>query len=315
MKRNSSIPGISMLIIASAIWGMAFVAQVMGMDSMQPFTFTMFRAFVGGIFLIFAVVIVDKIRKNNRKLFFIKERRFCVDVTKTELIAGIVCGAVLFVAINLQQIGIGYTSAGKAGFLTSLYIVIVPIVGIFMGRRPRFTVWIGVALACTGVYLLSITEGFTISLGDILVILCALVFSADILLVEYYSPKVDGIRMSSIQFLVVGVLSAIVAFAFEEPSWTQFADALGPVLYVGIMSSGFGYTLQILGQRSVNSTVAALIMSLEAVFAALGSIAILGDSMSAREMVGCVILFCALIVAQILPPKEGAPKKEEQLEP
>jgi drug/metabolite transporter (DMT)-like permease len=222
---------------------------------------------------------------------------------KTVLIGGVCCGIALFLASNLQQVGIQYTSVGKAGFITAMYIVLVPVLGIFLGKRAGLKVWISVALAVAGLYLLCITEGFSIGKGDILVLLCAFGFSAHILVIDYFSPKADGVRLSCIQFLVCGILSGICMFVTEKPDLSAILQAWMPILYAGVMSCGVAYTLQIIGQKDMDPTIASLILSLESVVSVLSGWALLGQKLSARELFGCVLMFAAIILAQ-LPGKE-----------
>lgn len=206
----------------------------------------------------------------------------------------------------LQQIGLVYTSAGKAGFITALYILIVPILGLFIGKKVGTKTWIGVALAVVGMYLLCITSGFSIAFGDLMVLLCAFVFSLHMLAVDYFSPKVDGVKLSCIQFFVCGILSAIPMMIFEQPQMGQIMDAWLPIAYAGILSSGVAYTLQIISQKHLNPTVASLLMSLESVFAVLTGWLILHEKLTLREFLGCVLVFVAIILAQLPEKKQQA---------
>ena len=217
---------------------------------------------------------------------------------------GAACGLLLGGATLLQQAGMQTASAGKAGFLTALYIVIVPVLGIFLGRRPGLKVWMGVVLALVGAYLLSVKGGAGIASGDLLVIASAVVFSLHILVIDSVPAGVDGVRLSCVQFLVAGVFALVLALFLESFTWRDILSAWVPLLYTGVVSSGVGYTLQILGQRTVNPTVASLILSLESVFAALAGWAILGQALSLRELFGCALVFVAVILAQ-LPSKKG----------
>ena len=204
------------------------------------------------------------------------------------------------VAANLQQIGIQYTSAGKAGFITAMYILIVPVLGLFLKKKVPGRIWLCILIAVVGLYLLSVTEGFSsISKGDVYVLLCALAFSFHIMAVDHYAPLVDGVRLSSIQFLICGVLSGILMFLFEEPNLENILNAAVPILYAGIMSCGVAYTLQIIGQKYTRPTIASLIMSLESVFAVLAGIVVLREIPTARETMGCVLMFLAIIIAQL----------------
>ena len=221
---------------------------------------------------------------------------------KTLLMGGIACGICLCLASNFQQFGIKYTTVGKAGFITACYIVIVPILGLFLKKKCSPYIWGAVVMALIGLYLLCITDGFSIGKGDILVMICAVLFSLHILVIDYFSPKVDGVKMSCIQFLVCGILSGIPALIFENPQISSILAAWQPILYAGVMSCGVAYTLQIVGQKNMNPTVASLILSLESCISVLAGWIILGQSMSRKEILGCVIMFAAIILAQ-LPEK------------
>ena len=210
-------------------------------------------------------------------------------------------------ASNLQQFGVKYTTVGKAGFITALYIVLVPIFGIFLKKKVGVKVWISVAISVVGLYLLCMTEKLSISKGDFLVLLCAIVFSIHILVIDHFSPLVDGVRMSCIQFWITGILSAIPMFLFEKPSLSAIFAAAVPLLYAGVMSSGVAYTLQIVAQKDADPTVASLILSLESVFSVLAGWAVLGQVMSMREICGCVLMFAAIILAQLPERKTVQP--------
>lgn len=226
-----------------------------------------------------------------------------IEPRRVLIIGGVCCGVILTVSTSLQQIGLVYTTAGKAGFITALYILIVPLLGLFLGKKVGGKTWIGVALAVAGMYLLCIKEGFSISYGDFMVLLCAFVFSLHILTVDYFSPKVDGVRLSCIQFFVCGCLCAVPMVLFERPEIRQILQAWLPLAYAGVLSSGVAYTLQIITQKHLNPTVASLLMSLESVFAALTGWLILKERLSPKELLGCVLVFAAIILAQL--PENG----------
>lgn len=290
---REKIKSLIILFAATIIWGFAFVAQSKGMDYVGGFTFNCLRCFLGGAVLIPVIVVSDKKRKSKEDGNIIRSDR------KRLITGGVCCGAFLCVASNLQQFGIKYTTVGKAGFITAMYIVIVPVAGIFLKRKAGKFVWIGVALAIAGLYLLCINEDFYIGKGDLLVLGCAVVFSGHILCVDYFSPLVDGVRLSCIQFFTCGILSGIPMLIFEDVSLRNIADCSVPLLYAGIMSCGVGYTLQIIGQKNINPTVASMVFSLEAVFSLLAGWIILGQNMSEREIAGCVIMFAAIVLAQL----------------
>lgn len=280
------------LLMAAFIWGVAFVAQSVGMDYIGPFTFNGIRCLIGSIVLIPCMVGFDFWKKKSG------EKAVCED-KKTLWKAGILCGVILFAATNAQQIGLQYTTAGKAGFITALYIVLVPIIGIFLKKKTGWNIWISVLIAVVGFYLLCIKDGFALSKGDFYVLICSLVFPFHIWAVNHYAPKVDGVRLSCIQFLVCGVLSMICMFLFESPQIENVLQAWMPLLYAGILSCGVGYTLQIAGQKDFNPTVASLLMSFESVFSVLAGWILLGEALSRREIFGCVLIFAGVILAQI----------------
>ena len=288
-----------MLVLTAFIWGTAFVAQSVGMDYLGPFTFNGVRSLIGGAALLPCIWLFQKGKGKATE----KPSRGA----RKELIAGgIACGLLLFAASSLQQIGIQYTTAGKAGFITAFYIVIVPVLGIFLHKKINGKVWGAVAIALAGLYFLCITEKFAVGKGDILIFLCALVFSIHILVIDYFSPKVDGVKMSCIQFFVCGIVSLPPMFFKETPKIGAIVEGWAPLLYAGVLSCGVAYTLQIIGQKNVNPAVASLILSLESCFSVLAGWMVLGEKLSMRESVGCVLMFAAIILAQ-LPDR----KKEE----
>ena len=288
-----------MLVLTAFIWGTAFVAQSVGMDYLGPFTFNGVRSLIGGAALLPCIWLFQKGKGKATE----KPSRGA----RKELIAGgIACGLLLFAASSLQQIGIQYTTAGKAGFITAFYIVIVPVLGMFLHKKISGKVWGAVAIALAGLYFLCITEKFAVGKGDILIFLCALVFSIHILVIDYFSPKVDGVKMSCIQFFVCGIVSLPPMFFTETPKIGAIVEGWAPLLCAGVLSCGVAYTLQIIGQKNVNPAVASLILSLESCFSVLAGWMVLGEKLSMRESVGCVLMFAAIILAQ-LPDR----KKEE----
>lgn len=281
------------LLLTATIWGVAFVAQSVGMEYIGPFTFNAIRCVLGGMVLI-PVILVLKKKKETGAENQEKEDR------KTLWMGGIACGVILCIASNLQQFGIMEASVGKSGFFTALYIVMIPVIGIFIGKRPGIKLWFCVAMAVVGMYLLCMKDGsFTIERADIMLLLCALAFSFHILVVDYFSPKVDGVKMSCIQFFVCGVLSAVGMLFTETPDISNIQAAWLPLLYAGLLSCGVGYTLQIVGQKGINPVIASLIMSLESVISALAGWVILGQVLSPKEILGCVLMFVAIIITQI----------------
>lgn len=296
--KNSERKGNLLLALTALIWGCAFVAQSVGMDYVGPFTFQCTRSLIGSAVLVPVFLVLRHNKKKNGTYTPPSPQE-----KKTQLTAGILCGVIMTVAANLQQSGIQYTTAGKAGFITAIYILIVPILGLFMKKKASPRLWFCVALALVGLYLLSVTEGFSnVNKGDILILLCAVAFAFHILAVDYYADKVDGVLLSCTQFLICGVLSGIAMLLWEQPHWENLAAAALPILYAGVMSCGVAYTLQIIGQKYTNPTMASLIMSLESVFAVLGGMLLLNEALTLRESIGCLLMFAAIIIPQ-LPEK------------
>ena len=282
------------LLLTAFIWGVAFVAQSVGMDYIGPFTFNCARSLIGGLVLIPLILFLrkrDKSKKNE-----IEEKAY----KKNTVLGGICCGIFLCAASCFQQFGIMYTTVGKAGFITALYIV--PILGIFIGKKIAPIVWGSSVIAVIGFYMLSISGQVSISKGDILVLICAVLFSFHILVIDYFSPKGDGVTISCIQFLTSGVICGILMLIFENPNLSDILAAYLPILYAGVMSCGVAYTLQIVGKKNMDPTVASLILSLESVFSVLAGWVILGQSLTGRELIGCSLVFAAVILAQ-LPQK------------
>lgn len=283
-----------LLVLTALIWGCAFVAQSVGMDYVGPFTFNMARFLIGAIVLLPVIWFMDRQRKTGAEKGAGQ---------KTLIIGGICCGTALAVASTLQQWGILFTTVGKAGFITAMYIVIVPLLGVFIGKKVRPLIIGCVAIAVVGFYFLCMTESLHLGLGDFLVLLCAIAFSIHILVIDHFSPKVDGVKMSAIQFLTAAIISAVPTLLWEQPVLTEILQAWQPVLYAGVMSCGAAYTLQIIAQKNADPTVASLLLSLESVFSVLAGWVLLGQGLSLKELFGCVLIFCAIILAQ-LPEKK-----------
>ena len=292
-----------LLILTAFIWGVAFVAQSVGNAYVGPWTFTASRSVIGALFLIPCIAFLDRLKEKESGTLESADHR--PKNTKTLLIGGICCGTALAIASMLQQYGIAYTTVGKAGFITAMYIILVPILGIFLKQKPGLRVWISVVIAVIGLYFLCMTDSLTLGKGDLLVMLCALVFSFHILIIDHFSPMVDGVRMACIQFAVVAVICGIPALIFERPDFSSLIAAWAPILYAGMLSSGVGYTLQIVAQKNYDPTVASLIMSLESVFSVLAGWVILGQALSPRELFGCTLMFGAIILVQ-LPERKKA---------
>ncbi|MGN1119714.1 MAG: DMT family transporter [Oscillospiraceae bacterium] len=290
-----------LLLLTAIIWGVAFVSQSEGMQHMGPFTFSAARSILGSIVLLPVIAVT---RARARKSDDESRRKLPL---KPTLIGGLCCGLALTAASLLQQFGVSMTTVGKSGFITAMYIIFTPILGIFIGRKAPWIVWVSAALGAVGLYLLCMNgEEFSISTGDLLVLLCAVMFAVHILVIDRFSPQTDGVVLSCIQFFVCFVISLVGVLIFEQPSFEQITDGAISVLYAGIMSSGVAYTLQIVGQKGLDPTVAALILSLESVVATIaGYIAYLvgflenDQTMTARQIAGCVVVFAAVILVQL----------------
>ena len=290
---RKSLRGSLLLLLGSVIWGAAFVAQRVGMDHLGPFSFNGIRMLLAGIVLIPVAAFIDRKKEPGVR-----------PDPKDQRKAGLLCGVLLFVASSLQQMGLVTTSAGKAGFITALYVVLVPMAAWLLFRKnPGRVIWLGVVLAVFALWLLCMPAGggFALQGGDLLVLGCAVAFTGQILCVDYYAPKVSGVKLARDEFLVTGALSLLIAVFTETITWTGIREALIPILYAGLMSGAVAYTLQIIGQRDTDPTVASLIMCLESVFATLSGALILGEKMTVRETVGCVLMFVAVVLAQLSP--------------
>lgn len=298
--------GSSLLLgLAAFIWGVAFVAQSVGMEYVEAFTFNGCRFLIGGAVLLPFIWVMGKKKQRTKPERISKtaeggqEKEAAAKKGRIGILGGICCGVALFVASSFQQFGVAETTVGKAGFITALYIVIVPLLSIFLKKKSSWRVWPPVALATAGMYLLCMTEGLRISRGDIYVFLCAVCFSFHILVIDYVSPKADGVVISCVQFFTAGIISAIAAAVFETPRLSSIMAAWAPIAYAGVMSCGVGYTLQVVGQKHTDPVLASLILSLESVFSLLAGWVILGQKLSPKELSGCVLVFCAIILAQL----------------
>lgn len=300
---KKSIKGPLMLLMAAAIWGFAFVAQSTAMNKVGPFTFLAVRSLLGALVLVPIIIIKDNFIKNKAVTTEHK------GISKL-LAGGILCGIALAAASCFQQLGICYTTASKSGFITAMYILIVPIMGFFFKKKVSLKLWFCVLLAVVGMYLLCVKEGLHINIGDVLTFICAIFFAVQIMIVDYYSPRVDGVKLSCIQFLVTAIISGNLMFIFEKPSVTDIMSAWLPIVYAGVCSSGIAFTLQILGQKYTEPTVASLIMSFESVFATIGGVLILKEIPGVREWIGIGLMFVAIMVSQIPKKDNGDVVKE-----
>lgn len=322
LKEKSTVKNSLLLLLAACIWGVAFVAQSAGMDYVGPFTFNATRFVLGG------TVLLPLIWVRSRKAGQTENRNAQTGASKTNeadgaltaaegktastwkttLLGGLSCGLVLGLASTLQQMGIVHTSVGKAGFITTLYIVLVPILGLFLHKKVRPIIWLGAVMAACGLYLLCVNETLSINRGDVLIFICAILFAVHILVIDYFSPKMDGVVLSCVQFYTSALISGVLAFLFEKPELSGLIAAAVPVLYAGVMSCGVAYTLQVIGQKGMDPTVASLILSLESVVSVLAGWVILGQKLSSKELLGCAVVFAAVILVQ-LPERQKEGKR------
>jgi len=279
-----------MLLFAAAIWGFGFVAQRLGMNFLEPFAFNSMRFLLGSLSLLPLLWILYR-----------KTPAITVQESDKSLLlkGGISCGLVLFVAATLQQYGLFYTTAAKAGFITGLYLILVPILGIFLRHKTGLSIWLGAALALVGLYLLSVNDNFSMSRGDTLIFVGALFWAFHILVIDHFSGRVDPIQLSAVQFLVCGALSLGISLLIETPTLTSIIDCWKPILFAGVVSVGIAYTLQVVAQKNANPSHAAIIMSLEAVFAAIGGVWLLDETLSSRAWFGCALMMAGMFLSQV----------------
>ena len=293
--KNKKIIGNALLTLVAIIWGTAFVFQRVGMDHIEPITFTASRMSLAAVF----IGIVSLIKKSNTEDVSQRE-----NYNKNTIVGGICCGCFLASASIFQQMGIVYTTAGKAGFITALYMLLVPIISfVLFKKRNTLLVWLAVLLGIAGMYLLCMTESLELSRGDALIGICALLFSGHILYCDHFAGRGNPIKISAIQFLTTAIISWVFAIIMEKPDIETILEAMIPIVYCGIVSGGIGYTLQMVAQKYTDPTVASLLMSLESVFAVIAGVIILNERMSGRELLGCIIMFTAIILVQIPLPK------------
>lgn len=290
MKKQ--LRGSALLLLATVIWGSAFVSQSIAMDHMGPFTFQAVRCLLAVLVLIPVILIADSFKKDEKTFW---QRWADPKLWK----AGVLCGIPLFIACNLQQVGLVDTDAGKSGFLTAMYIVIVPVIGIFLKRKPTIMVPISVGIAVAGLYCLSCVGVTQVNIGDLLTLGCALMFAVQIVCVDLFAGNTDSLRLNTIQAFVCALLSSLVMFLTEEPSWEGIRLCALPLAHVGILSMGLAYYLQIIGQKDLDTTPASLIMSLESVFAVIFGVLILKETMTGWELLGCCLVFSAVVLSQI----------------
>lgn len=294
-------------VLAAFIWGTAFVAQDLCADAIGTFTFNAARYFIAVLALLVVILISDKMKKDKPILSPAEKKA----ANKQLWIGGLCCGAALAIASNFQQAGlVAGTDAGKAGFITALYVVLVPVFGLFFKRKVNLPTWIAVVLSVVALYLLCIKGSFSLAPGDLLVLVCAICFSVHILVIDHFTATCDGVKLSCLQFLFAGTWSTILALFFDTISLQVLLDCIWPLLYVGVFSCGVGYTLQILAQKGSNPTVVTILLSLESVFAVIAGAVVLHQQMTAREYLGCVLMFAAVVLAQIPMPQKKEAKAE-----
>lgn len=293
-----------LLFLTALIWGVAFVAQSVAMDYIGPYTFNAARSLLGGIVLVPCVFLFGQKKKTVKDED--PSKGTAVDRPGDMITGGLLCGIMLFLSTTLQQVGIQYTTVAKAGFITALYIILVPILGIFLKKRVSFQIWISVVIAIIGLYLLCMKGSFHLGQGDFLMLVCSLCFALHILVIDHFTDKVSGVKLSCIQFFVCGLLSCILMFLFEKPAVSDILSAWLPIVYAGVFSSGVAYTLQIIGQKGTDPTIASLILSLESVVSVLAGWIILGQSLTPREILGCLLMFGAIILAQVAPVQKAS---------
>lgn len=294
-------------LLAAIIWGTAFVFQSEGAAYVGPFTFNTMRCAMATVFLGLILLGRDLLQKGRPRATADDAPKDKRNV-KALLLGGLLCGAMLACASNLQQLGLGATSPGKAAFITALYVVLVPVFGLFLGKRARGVIWIGVVLAVAGLYFLCITGKMSVDRSDFFVFLCALCFAVHIMIIDRFSPHVNGVELSCVQFAVVTVVSAIGMVLTEAPTWEAISACLWPLFYVGVFSGGVAYTLQILAQKNANPTVVSLLLCLESVFAVLAEGLMMAQWPSMREWIGCGLMLTAVVLAQ-LPEGKGRKKQ------
>ncbi len=285
-----------LLVFTALVWGCTFVVQSLGSEYVEASTLLALRHWIGGFVLLPVIALMDAYGRRKGNPPAAPQTR---EEKRTLLIGGIACGVFLFLAATTQQIGIGQTTTAKAGFITALYVLIVPFFALFMGSKISKKIWLCVVMGVVGLYLLCMTGGLSLSPGDTMVLLCAFLFAGHILTIDHFSPKTDGVRLSCIQFFTAAVLNTICMFLFEHPTIANIQAAMLPILYAGFLTCGVGFTLQVVAQRGLNPTVASLAMSLESVFSALAGWVILHQVLTGRELSGCLLMFAAIILAQL----------------
>ena len=297
-KSQTSLKGVFILLITAVIWGSSFVSQSVGAESVQAFTFMGIRTLMGAMVLLPFIIVRDKLSACTMTEKQLEGRKI---QDKKTVKYGIILGFFLCAATNIQQFAFNYSTAGKIAFLTAMYMFFVPLIGLFFKKRIPLITWICIGFGFLGIYFLSFSKGagFTdLNRGDVLALISALLFSCQILAIERFGEHCDGIKLSCVQFFVAGIISLVLMFIFEKPEWHSIKTASGSLLYAGIMSCGIAYTFQVVGQKHCEATIASLIMCTESVFAVLSAAILLHETLTAREILGCVIMFCAILISQ-----------------
>ncbi len=311
VMKNQRLKGNLILLLTSIIWGTSFISQSKGVESVPPMAFNGIRCLLGGVVLLPVIAFLDWGKRKKG----ITVQKF----NKKVILGGIICGCFLCFASTLQTLGMVYTSPGKAGFITAMYMIIVPIINIFRGKRPSVIILFSVIVAVAGLYLMCINSDITINKGDILIFMCAFLFAGHILVIDYFSPRVDGIKLSCLQFFVSGIINVIMMFIFEDPEIMPILNCWAAIGYSGAMSCGVAYTLQIVGQKYTDPTSASIIMSLESVFATLSTVILValgfnltGGAMTMREILGCILMFIAIILVELPVPQKSVNMTKQQ---
>lgn len=306
MQKRKETQSALLMILTSVIWGFAFVFQRTGMEHIGPFAFNFFRCLLS---LTFLLIVSTSFKLRNKRIGHkVDKSEFS---SKSLIIGGVLAGIALFLAMSTQQVGMVSTTASKAGFITTMYIVLVPIMGIFYGRKTTPKMWLCVAIACIGIYMLSIKEGFVIEKGDFLVFLSAIFFALQIVIIDIFAPRVDAIKLSMVEFMTSGLLSLVAMLATETTTLLGVKAAFVAILYTGLLSSGVGFTLQIIAQKNLPPTITSLIMSMEAGVSAVAGVLFLGEILSSREIVGCIVMVISVLIAQVQLPLRKSKQVEE----
>ena len=291
---NKAMQANLMMLLAASIWGFAFVAQRVGMETMGPHWFNSLRFFIGVVALTPVVIWMDRTQAKSS----IEGPK---SSTKSLLMGGAVAGLLLFIGATFQQVGLQYTTAGKAGFITGMYIFFVPLIGLFFRMKTGLGTWLGATIALWGLYLLSINEDFTLSKGDTLQLICAVAFAGHVLMIGYLASRMDTVKLSLVQFFVAGLLAMILALYFEQLTWGMIKSTAVPLLFAGVMSTGIAYTLQTIAQQHAHPSHAAIILSSEGVFAVIGGFLLLNEVLPAQGLLGCGLILAGMLMSQLMP--------------